>query len=213
MATLQNETFKNQNVVVDGHRFERCTFTNCGLIYEGGELPTFDRCKFKSVNIQLAGSALRTTQYLSGMYQGGMAKPVEAVLTRLETTGADLTGQRPRPYNPVYTGTNWGRLAGYSGLLLFVTVLLLAAFFYGLQYAPFNQVLRGDTPRPLTVQRTYNIMPGLPVELGETYAEITAAQKDMLNSYGWVDEANGIAHIPISQAMDLLLEQGLSQAQ
>jgi type II secretory pathway pseudopilin PulG len=34
-------------------------------------------------------------------------------------------------------------------------------------------------------------------------------EEEMLNSYGWVDEKTGIAHIPITQAIDLVAQRGL----
>jgi hypothetical protein len=34
-------------------------------------------------------------------------------------------------------------------------------------------------------------------------------QEKQLNSYGWVDEKAGVAHIPIKQAMDLIVQRGL----
>jgi hypothetical protein len=34
-------------------------------------------------------------------------------------------------------------------------------------------------------------------------------EEDQLNSYGWVDEKAGVAHIPIDRAMDLLVQRGL----
>jgi len=34
-------------------------------------------------------------------------------------------------------------------------------------------------------------------------------QEDRLNSYGWVDQKAGVAHIPIEKAMDLIVQQGL----
>lgn len=36
-----------------------------------------------------------------------------------------------------------------------------------------------------------------------------AAQNQKLNSYGWEDRSNGIVHIPINRAMDLILQRGL----
>ena len=36
-----------------------------------------------------------------------------------------------------------------------------------------------------------------------------AQQEELLNSYGWVDEKDGIVRIPIVRAMDLLLQKGL----
>jgi hypothetical protein len=34
-------------------------------------------------------------------------------------------------------------------------------------------------------------------------------QENQLNSYGWVDEKAGVAHIPIERAMDLIKQRGL----
>ncbi len=36
-----------------------------------------------------------------------------------------------------------------------------------------------------------------------------AREEEILNSYGWVDEANGKVHIPIEQAIDVLAKTGL----
>lgn len=34
-------------------------------------------------------------------------------------------------------------------------------------------------------------------------------EEEKLNSYGWVDEKSGVAHIPINQAMQLIAQRGL----
>jgi hypothetical protein len=34
-------------------------------------------------------------------------------------------------------------------------------------------------------------------------------QENQLNSYGWVDEKGGVAHIPIERAMELIVQRGL----
>jgi hypothetical protein len=34
-------------------------------------------------------------------------------------------------------------------------------------------------------------------------------QEDQLNSYGWVNQQSGVAHIPIERAMDLIVQRGL----
>jgi hypothetical protein len=38
---------------------------------------------------------------------------------------------------------------------------------------------------------------------------LKAAQSGVLHSYGWIDKANGVVHIPIERAMELTLQQGL----
>lgn len=45
-------------------------------------------------------------------------------------------------------------------------------------------------------------------EMGQ-FKNFLVKQEDQLNSYGWVDEKAGVAHIPIEQAMDLIVKRGL----
>jgi hypothetical protein len=52
-------------------------------------------------------------------------------------------------------------------------------------------------------------MPGSPeLELKQLRAE----EERILTSYGWVNEASGVAHIPIDRAIELVLENGLPAA-
>jgi hypothetical protein len=39
--------------------------------------------------------------------------------------------------------------------------------------------------------------------------QLRATEDAILTTYGWVDRKNGIVHIPIDRAMDLLLQRGL----
>ena len=41
------------------------------------------------------------------------------------------------------------------------------------------------------------------------FKDFLLKQEDQLNSYGWVDQQAGVAHIPIERAMDLISERGL----
>lgn len=208
MATFQNETFSNEKIVVDGNRYVTCTFVDCALIYNGGELPVFDRCDLQGMSLQLGGAALSTMRYLSALHQAGFTKPVDAVLNRVETTATKSVRQQKRFYDPQYTGTNWGQLLRYGLVMFAVTIALLAALHYGLQVFPRNQVLAGDTVRPLTTQLTYDLMPLLPDELSESYDALRQSQIDEVTTYGWIDEEAQIARIPVDTAMDLLLEDG-----
>jgi len=40
-------------------------------------------------------------------------------------------------------------------------------------------------------------------------ADFQSKEAKQLNSYGWIDRKAGIAHIPISRAMDLIAQRGL----
>jgi len=45
-------------------------------------------------------------------------------------------------------------------------------------------------------------------ELGQ-FRDFLLNQENQLNSYGWVDEKAGVAHIPIDRAMELTVQRGL----
>jgi hypothetical protein len=51
-------------------------------------------------------------------------------------------------------------------------------------------------------------LPRLQVEPVEDLTAVRAQQSGTLDSYGWVDRSNGIVHIPVERAMDLILERG-----
>jgi hypothetical protein len=39
--------------------------------------------------------------------------------------------------------------------------------------------------------------------------QLKTEQRGVLNSYGWVNKASGVVHIPIDRAMELTLQRGL----
>jgi hypothetical protein len=43
--------------------------------------------------------------------------------------------------------------------------------------------------------------------------EVRAAEKEQLGSYGWVDQAGGVARIPVERAMEIVAAQGLPARQ
>ena len=53
--------------------------------------------------------------------------------------------------------------------------------------------------------------PRLEVKPGASLADLHAAENADLDSYGWMDRAAGTVRIPISRAMQLILERGLPE--
>lgn len=80
MSTIAQQQFNDEVVSVDGQVFEDCVFTRTTLAYEGGEPPTFTRCRFVDVKLQFAGTAASTFKFLNGMHRGGFAAAVERML-------------------------------------------------------------------------------------------------------------------------------------
>ncbi len=70
-------------------------------------------------------------------------------------------------------------------VVLFVSIVLLQALFFHMQ--------EGEMERK--VYRQTN----------EELRSIDAQQMETLNSYGWIDETGGVTHIPIAEAMELMV--------
>ena len=71
-----------------------------------------------------------------------------------------------------------------SAILLFVIIVVLQAFFYRAE--------KGELEKKVWSQPY------------QALQQLDANQLELLNSYGWVSEAEGTVHIPIDRAMDLV---------
>jgi hypothetical protein len=67
----------------------------------------------------------------------------------------------------------------------------------------------GPPPTPFENARVLPPQPRLQVQPHMDLKTYCDQQLNDLNSYGWVDQPNGIVHIPIDEAMDDVLKQGL----
>jgi hypothetical protein len=94
--------------------------------------------------------------------------------------------------------------AGLS-LLVIAGLLVSRAVFH---YFVGHQGL-GPPASPFENVRTLPPEPRLQVTAPKDLQQYKAAQDEILNSYGWVDQQAGIVRIPIDRAMDILLQKGL----
>ena len=78
-----------------------------------------------------------------------------------------------------------------SAIVLFVIIVLLQGLFYAMQADELERKVYSQTSEELRA--------------------LDADQLKRLNSYGWVSEPDGIAHIPIDRAMDLVLQESGAQ--
>ena len=74
-----------------------------------------------------------------------------------------------------------------SAMLLFVIIVALQAFFYGAQQTE--------------VERKVLTQPNQALQQHE------ASQLELLNSYGWVSEGDGVVRIPVERAMELVASE------
>jgi len=71
-----------------------------------------------------------------------------------------------------------------SAILLFVIIVVLQAYFYGAEQSELERKVWSQPYQALQ--------------------QLDANQIELLNSYGWVSEAEGAVHVPIERAMDLI---------
>jgi hypothetical protein len=96
-----------------------------------------------------------------------------------------------------------------AGLLVLLAIVLVALS--AMQAAFTRQPFSITAPPGLVPLPTPQPPPEprLETEPGQQLSEYRAQQEQRLNSYGWVDRPNGIVHIPIDRALDLVAQRGL----
>ena len=72
-------------------------------------------------------------------------------------------------------------------------------------------VAERDDPQlsPLAEERIEPPAPRLQNAPIADFHQFNESQNDVLDSYGWVDKQQGVVRIPVSRAMDLVMERGL----
>jgi len=99
------------------------------------------------------------------------------------------------------------------GIGLFATLVVVAAltaWLFG--YFAKSQSL-GPPASPFENVRVLPPQPRLQVNPREDLLRLREKEKAELDSYGWVDQKNGIVRIPIDRAMDLIAQRGLPARQ
>jgi hypothetical protein len=106
--------------------------------------------------------------------------------------------------------------ASVRGLLVFalalaVTVALSVVAMYGL-FNVFGKTQSLGPPASPFESPDVRVLPPAPKLQPQPRVDLRdyrEQQQQALDSYGWVDQHNGVVRIPIARAMDLLLERGL----
>lgn len=94
-----------------------------------------------------------------------------------------------------------------------VTVLLVVLATYGLfRFVRNRQASLEPVASPYAASPNEFIGPELQVSPPADLRESLAGERAVLSTYGWIDRDQGIVHIPIDRAMDLLSERGLPHA-
>lgn len=80
MNLVEQQTFKNETVIVDQTQFERCVFEDTVLVFGGTSLPTFVNCQFENVSLEFTDSAANTLKFLSALRNGGFAPAISKMI-------------------------------------------------------------------------------------------------------------------------------------
>jgi hypothetical protein len=121
--------------------------------------------------------------------------------------GSSRPGEQPRRGHETSDANIRNLIIFGVGLsLLVVAGLLVSGIVF--HYFVSHQGL-GPPASPFENVRMLPPEPRLQVTAPKDLKQYKAAQDEILNGYGWVDQKAGIVRIPIDQAMDILLQKGL----
>ena len=90
--------------------------------------------------------------------------------------------------------------------MLAVTIAAMAWMF---DYLTAREDRLDTSGSPLADTRERPAAPPLQVTPSSDLTQMRAREEALLNSYGWVDRQEGLVHIPIERAMEILAGRGL----
>ena len=70
---FKGKVFENETVHLDGNQFFECVFRKCTVTYGGGDGPVLVRPHFTDCEFVLTDAAMRTCQFMAGIYNSGPA--------------------------------------------------------------------------------------------------------------------------------------------
>ena len=113
-----------------------------------------------------------------------------------------------------------GFLVGLAIVGVLIHLVLLGMYKYLNQYekthqpaqSPLVQAVNVDTRQATPQDANKFPEPRLEVNERSQLNDVRLHEEEVLNSYGWVDQKAGIAHIPIDRAMALIAQRGLPTA-
>lgn len=78
---MQNSArYTQETVLLDGEAFDGCEFTDCRLVYAGGDAPSFTDCRFNDCEWKFEDAAARTLGYLKLIWSAGAKSAVQSTI-------------------------------------------------------------------------------------------------------------------------------------
>jgi hypothetical protein len=125
---------------------------------------------------------------------------------------ADQKSHPAAPHPAVDSELDFKSIVGFAVILTIVTVVVLALMWgMGIVFKEAEQA-KDRPPSPMAEALIDPIPPGPRLQSAppRDMDELRAQDKDTLDTYGWIDQAGGVARIPIDRAMSLVLEKGVA---
>lgn len=94
MNVTTNETFSNEEVILDYHKYVECTFEECVIIYHGNGPTAADNCQFVDCRFDFRGSASSTFNTLRSFFHGGLEEVAVDVLASIVARDEDTSPLR-----------------------------------------------------------------------------------------------------------------------
>jgi hypothetical protein len=109
-----------------------------------------------------------------------------------------------------HSDVNVRAIVSFAVALVVAAAVLQLALYGMLRLMEWNAARNDPARHPLaTTQTQAPPEPRLQPDPVHDLEKMRAAEEERLNSYGWVDKEKGVAHIPIGQAMELVVRRGL----
>ncbi len=113
-----------------------------------------------------------------------------------------------------------GFLAGLAITGLLIHIILVGMYAYLDTYQkrhqaavnPLVKTTNEDLRQPTPASANKFPLPRLEVNERSQLYDFRRQEEDKLNTYGWVDQNAGVAHIPVERAMQLIVQRGLPTA-
>jgi hypothetical protein len=83
MNVTVHETFSDEEVVLDYHKYVECTFEECVIVYHGDGPTAADQCQFTDCRFDFRNSASTTFNTLRSFFQGGLDEVAVDVLASI----------------------------------------------------------------------------------------------------------------------------------
>ena len=109
-------------------------------------------------------------------------------------------------HEPLTINVRW-LVIGAIGILLVLFGSMALMYWLTVSVARRPHLSAEDAPVEWTQQ---NLPPDPHVDPNQAHElkQLTEANQELLNSYGWIDRRQGIARIPVDRAIELLAESG-----